>query len=52
MEDELLHFYVNFYSLNCITKKNCYPLLLISDLLSLLYKAQVYTKVMNHWSGL
>ena len=34
--------YVDFYSLNCISKKNHYPLQLISDLLDLPHKAQVY----------
>ena len=30
---------VDFYSFNHITKKDCYSLLLISDLLDLFYKA-------------
>jgi len=36
---------VNFHSLNCISKKDCYSLLLISNLLDLPRKAQVYTKI-------
>ena len=40
-----LHFYVDFYSFNCISKKNHYPLLLISNLLDLPYKARVYSKI-------
>jgi len=36
---------VNFCSLNCISKKDHYPLLLISDLLDLPHKAQVYSKI-------
>jgi len=39
---------VNFRSLNYITKKDCYPLLLISDLLDSPRKAQVYTKMNLH----
>jgi len=38
-KDSLLSLYVNFHSLNCISKKNCYLLSLISDLLDSLYKA-------------
>ena len=36
---------VNFHSLNYISKKNHYPLLLISDLLDSPRKAQVYSKI-------
>ena len=36
-KDELLHLY--FCGLDCITKKNCYPLLFISYLLDSPYKA-------------
>ena len=36
---------INFHSLNHISKKDCYLLPLISDLLDLSYKAQVYTKI-------
>ena len=36
---------VNFCSLNHITKKNCYPLLLISNLLDSPYKVYIYTKI-------
>ena len=38
-KDGSLHLYIDFRSLNCISKKNCYPLLLISDLLDLSCKA-------------
>jgi len=38
-KDGSLHLYVNFYSLNHISKKNHYPLLLISNLLDSPYKA-------------
>jgi len=44
-KDGLLCLYVNFYSFNCISKKNCYLLPLISDLLNLPCKAWVYTKI-------
>jgi len=44
-KDSLLCLYVNFHSLNCISKKYYYLLLLISDLLDLSCKAQVYTKI-------
>ena len=36
---------VDFCSLNCISKKDCYPLPLISDLLDLPCKAWVYSKI-------
>ena len=36
---------VDFYGLNCISKKDRYPLPLISDLLDLSRKAQVYSKI-------
>ena len=36
---------VNFCGLNYIFKKDCYPLLLISSLLNLSHKAQVYSKI-------
>jgi len=38
-KDGLLHLYIDFRGLNCISNKNCYPLLLISDLLNLSHKA-------------
>ena len=44
-KDGSLLLYVDFYSLNYISKKDHYPLFLISDLLDLLYKAQVYSKI-------
>ena len=34
---------VDYHGLNCISKKDCYPLPLISDLLSTAGKAQIYT---------
>ena len=43
-KDGSLHLYINFCSLNYISKKDCYPLLLISNLLNLSCKAQVYIK--------
>ena len=36
---------VDFCSLNYISKKDCYPLLLISDLLDSPHKARVYSKI-------
>jgi len=44
-KDGSLHLYVNFYSLNHISKKNHYPLLLISNLLDSPCKARVYSKI-------
>ena len=44
-KDGSLHLYIDFYSLNHISKKDCYPLLLISNLLDLPYKARVYSKI-------
>ena len=39
---------VNFYSLNYISKRNCYLLPLISNLLDLSHKVQVYSKIDLH----
>ena len=44
-KDGLLRFYVNFCGLNCISKKDCYLLPLISDLLDSPHKAWVYSKI-------
>ena len=47
-KDSSLHLCVNFCSLNCIFKKDCYLLPLISDLLDSPHKAQVYLKIDLH----
>ena len=44
-KDSSLHLCVDFCSLNHISKKDCYPLLLISNLLDSPCKAQVYSKI-------
>jgi len=44
-KDGSLHLCVDFCSLNCISKKDCYPLPLISDLLDSPRKAWVYSKI-------
>ena len=44
-KDSSLHLCINFCSLNCISKKDCYSLLLISNLLDSSCKAQVYSKI-------
>ena len=44
-KDGSLHLCVNFCGLNCIFKKDHYPLLLISNLLDSPCKAQVYSKI-------
>ena len=44
-KDGSLHLYIDFYGLNYISKKNCYPLLLISNLLNSPHKVWVYTKI-------
>ena len=44
-KDGSLRLCVDFHGLNHISKKDCYPLLLISDLLDSPYKAQVYLKI-------
>ena len=44
-KDRSLCLCVNFCGLECISKKNCYLLLLIFDLLDLFCKAQVYSKI-------
>ena len=44
-KDGSLCLYIDFHSLNCIFKKDCYPLPLISNLLDSPCKAQVYSKI-------
>lgn len=44
-KDGSLRLCVDFWALNRITKKDHYPLLLISDLLDAPQKAQIYTKI-------
>ena len=44
-KDSSLYLYINFCSFNCISKKDCYPFLLISNLLDSPCKAQVYSKI-------
>ena len=44
-KDSSLRLCVNFHGLNHISKKDCYPLPLISDLLNSLRKAWVYSKI-------
>ena len=44
-KDSSLHLCVDFYGLNHISKKNRYPLPLISDLLDSPHKAWVYSKI-------
>ena len=44
-KDGSLHLCVNFHSFNHISKKYCYPLLLISDLLDSSHKALVYSRI-------
>ena len=47
-KDGSLCLFVDFCSLNHIFKKDCYPLPLISDLLDLPCKAQIYLKIDLH----
>ena len=44
-KDGSLHLCVDFHRLNCISKKNCYLLPLISNLLDLSCKTWVYSKI-------
>jgi len=44
-KDGSLRLCVNFHGLNCISKKDRYPLLLISNLLDSPHKARVYSKI-------
>jgi len=44
-KDGSLHLCVDFHGLNHISKRDHYPLLLISDLLDSPHKAQVYSKI-------
>jgi hypothetical protein len=44
-KDGSLHLCVDYWGLNKITKNNCYPLPLISDLLDTPWKARLYTKI-------
>ena len=43
--NRLLRFYVNYYKLNTLTKKNQYPLILINETLAQLSKAKIFTKL-------
>ena len=47
-KDGSLHLCINFCSLNKITKKDCYPLPHISDLLDSPCKAKIYSKIDLH----
>jgi len=47
-KDGLLRLCVNFHGLNHISKKDYYPLPLISDLLDSPHKAQIYSKIDLH----
>jgi len=47
-KDDSLCLCVNFCSLSCIFKKDCYPLLLIFNLLDSPHKAWVYSKIDLH----
>ena len=49
-KDGLLHLCVDSHSLNCISKKDYYPLPLISNLLDLPHKAWVYSKIDLHYA--
>ncbi|KAL7281616.1 LOW QUALITY PROTEIN: hypothetical protein ACG7TL_004933 [Trametes sanguinea] len=44
-KDGSLRLCVDYRGLNKITRKDCYPLLLVSDLLDMPWKAQIYTKI-------
>jgi len=44
-KDGSLCLYINFCGLNCISKKDYYPLPLILDLLDSPHKAQIYSKI-------
>jgi len=44
-KDGSLRLCIDFRRLNCIFKKDCYPLLLISNLLDSPHKARVYSKI-------
>ena len=47
-KDGSLHLCVDFRGLNRISKKDCYPLLIISNLLSTAGKAHIYTTIDLH----
>ena len=49
-KDGSLRLCVDFCKLNHISKKDCYPLPLISDLLDSSRKAQVYSKIDFHYA--
>ena len=44
-KDGSLQLYINYYRLNSITVKNCYPLPLVSEILDRLSSTKVYTKL-------
>src|SRR5260370_29165630 len=48
-KDGSLHLVQDYHALNEITVKNTYPLLLISDILSLLSKAKRFLTLDLHW---
>jgi len=48
-KDGSLHLVQDYHALNAITIKNRYPLLLISELVSQLRRAQYFTKLDVHW---
>jgi hypothetical protein len=44
-KDNTLRLCVDYQGLNALTIKNCYPILLISELLNWLYGAKVFSKI-------
>ena len=44
-KDGTLRLCVDYQGLNALTIKNCYPILLISELLDLLHGAKVFSKI-------
>lgn len=48
-KDGKLHFVQDYRKFNAVTIKNCYPLLLASDIINHLTKAKVFTKLNVRW---
>lgn len=48
-KDGKLHFVQDYWKLNAVTIKNCYPLLLAFDIINRLTKAKIFTKFDVRW---
>ena len=44
-QDKTMRLYIDYYSLNKVTIKNRYPLLLVSEMLDQFFRAKIFTKL-------